>query len=144
MEKDLQISEDLIIPGCELWITASLSGGPGGQHVNKVSSRVTLHWNPTTSTALTDSQRQRIVEKLAHRISTDGMLPVSCDTHRSQHRNRIDVRLKMAALVLAALKTQRKRIPTRVSPAKRQRRVNAKRQRGAVKQLRRNAYHNHE
>ncbi|MBN2718567.1 MAG: aminoacyl-tRNA hydrolase [Deltaproteobacteria bacterium] len=137
MEADLHITENLIIPGAELWATASLSGGAGGQHVNKVSSRITLYWQVVASTALTESQRAQLMARLSSRISTDGVLQVSSDTHRSQHRNRALAREKMAALIAAALKTLPRRIPTRESRAVHRRRLDTKRRRGTVKQLRR-------
>jgi ribosome-associated protein len=144
MENDLQINETIIIPGRELWMTASLSGGPGGQHVNKVHSRVTLHWHLIASTALTNTQRQQLMTKLKHRISADGVLQISSDSHRSQHRNRELAREKMAVLVQSALQVQPKRIPTRVSRGARQRRLHAKRHRGAVKMMRRATHQDHE
>lgn len=136
METDLYINDTLTIPGRELWAVASLSGGPGGQHVNKVSSRITLYWQVVASTVLTDEKRALILNRLASRISADGVLQVSADTFRSQHRNREEVRQKLATLVASSLKTQRKRIPTRVGLAARRRRLDNKKRRGALKKLR--------
>ena len=144
MEQDLYINDNLTIPGRELWAAASLSGGPGGQHVNKVSSRITLYWQIVASTAVTDEQRDRIMHRLASRISTDGVLQVTSDTHRSQHRNRELAREKLADLIVNALKIQPKRVPTRMSRGVRRRRLNSKRRRGLVKQLRRAPSGDHE
>ena len=137
MESDLIINDNLTIPGSELWAVASLSGGPGGQHVNKVSSRITLYWQVVASTAITEFQREMLLLRLSSRISSDGVLQVTSDTHRSQHRNRAAAREKLAAIVAGALITRPKRMPTRMSRAVRQRRLTAKRRRGDVKQLRR-------
>lgn len=144
MECDLQINETLVIPGREMWMTASLSGGPGGQHVNKVHSRVTLYWHIIASTALSDAQRHLLLGKLKHRISADGVLQISSDSHRSQHRNRELARDRLAALVNSALQVQPKRIPTRISRAAKQRRLHAKQHRSAVKRMRHAARSEHE
>ncbi|MBN2529387.1 MAG: aminoacyl-tRNA hydrolase [Deltaproteobacteria bacterium] len=136
MEKDLYIQDDLIIPGRELWAVASLSGGPGGQHVNKVSSRITLYWQVVSSQAVSDVQRSRIMTRLKHRISSDGVLQISSDTHRSQHRNREDVREKMAEIVKNALKITPRRIATKTTLGAKRRRVEAKRHRARIKQMR--------
>ncbi|MBN2341121.1 MAG: aminoacyl-tRNA hydrolase [Deltaproteobacteria bacterium] len=136
MEESLPINDQLTIPGNELWVTASLSGGPGGQHVNKVHSRITLHWNVHTSTAVSDIVRTEIVYRLENRISNDGILHISVDSHRSQHRNREEARTRLAALIASAIQPQKKRIPTRISLLAKRRRLNAKRHRGLAKQMR--------
>ena len=65
--RDLEVRRDLVIPGAELHESASRSGGPGGQHVNKASTRVTLRWNVAASGCLTSAQRARLRRNLAHR-----------------------------------------------------------------------------
>jgi ribosome-associated protein len=136
MDDDLTIKEGIAIPASELWFTASRSGGPGGQHVNKTSSRVTLHWHIGNSTALTSPEKVRVMTRLAGRISGDGVLQVDVDTERSQHRNLEIARERLAALVREALSTPKKRIPTRVSRQARQRRLDEKSHRSTTKKLR--------
>ncbi len=136
MEEDLIIREGVVIPGGELWFTASRAGGPGGQHGNKTSSRVTLHWVAANTDALDDPARERVLARLGERLTREGILQVHVEETRSQHRNREIARERLAGLVDQALKVRKKRIPTRISRAKKRRRVDAKKKRGEVKRLR--------
>ena len=136
MEEDLKIKADLVIPGSELWFTASRSGGPGGQHVNKSSTRVTLHWDPSGSRVLNERQRERILRRLSPRVNSQGIVQVSVETTRSQLRNREMARKRLAGLILDALKVRKRRIPTKVRASAKQRRLESKRRRGAVKRMR--------
>lgn len=136
MEDALFVREDVVIPASELWFTAARSGGAGGQHVNKTSSRVTLHWNPQRSAALTEAQRARVAERLGSRINQAGELTVSVDTERSQHANLRIARDRLADLLRFALQRQRKRIPTRVPKGVNERRLKEKSKRTDVKRLR--------
>ena len=104
MEEDLKIKADLVIPGSELWFTASRSGGPGGQHVNKSSTRVTLHWDPSGSRVLNERQRERILRRLSPRVNSQGIVQVSVETTRSQLRNREMARKRLAGLIIRILK----------------------------------------
>ncbi|MBN1773278.1 MAG: aminoacyl-tRNA hydrolase [Deltaproteobacteria bacterium] len=137
MEESLYVREGVVIPGHELGITASRSGGPGGQNVNKVASRVTLRWNVRTTAALDDEQRRRVLERLASRLTTGGELVLHADEHRSQHLNRDSARARLAALVREALEVAPPRIPTRPSRAAKRRRLATKKLRSKVKQARR-------
>jgi ribosome-associated protein len=136
MEEDLPVTDRITIPGSELSFSASRSGGPGGQHVNKTSTRVTLQWDVSATGALDDAQRSRVLERLAGRTGKDGVLQVSAEDERSQHRNRQVARTRLAALVEQALRVPRRRIPTRPTRASRRRRVEQKKRRGAIKKLR--------
>jgi len=136
MEEPLTVRDDLVIPGDELWFTASRSGGPGGQHVNKTSSRVTLHWSVATSTALDEPRRARLLAKLAGRLTAEGVLAIDVDTERSQHRNRELARERLAALVDEALRIPRRRVPTRATRASQRRRLSEKARRGDTKRSR--------
>ena len=134
---DLAISDGVVIPAGELELSASRSGGPGGQHVNKVNSRVILSWSVLETNALQSWQRARVMRRLASRITRDGKLLVQVDDHRSQHRNREVARERLAELIRSALATRKRRIPTAPGPNARRRRVEDKRRRGAVKRSRR-------
>src|SRR5215510_13043590 len=92
------------IPESELEFVASRSGGPGGQNVNKVSSRITLRFDLEKSGALNPDQRRRIRAKLASRINKDGVLQVSSQRTRSQDLNREEALLRFAELLREAIR----------------------------------------
>jgi len=111
----------------------SLSGGPGGQHANKTSSRVTLSWNVVESEALGPNQRQRLMSKIGSKLTKSGMLQVHVDTHRSQHANRETARERMSEIVHAALAIEKRRKATKPTRGSQKRRVESKRRRSQVK-----------
>ena len=130
---DLIVRPGLTLPAAELEERVSTSGGPGGQHANKTSTRVTLRWNVATSDALTDGQRARLMERLASRLTKLGELVIHADDTRSQSENRSLARERMAATVASALHTPKVRKPTRPTRASQRRRVEKKKRRGAIK-----------
>ena len=109
----LAINESLLIPDSELEVKATRSSGAGGQHVNKTSSRIEISWNVRDSKALTDEQRQTLLERLASRISTEGAIRVVASEMRSQRQNRERAETRLADLIRRALTTRKKRKPTR-------------------------------
>lgn len=133
MARDLDVLPGLVIPGRELEEAASRAGGPGGQHVNKASTRVTLRWNAATSAALGPVRRARLLARLRRRLSTRGELIVHASRHRSRARNRELARERLAELVREALAVRRPRRATRPKAAARARRLETKRRRGALK-----------
>jgi ribosome-associated protein len=133
---DLPISDTLSIPEHELIYSFSRSGGPGGQNVNKVESKVVLRFDVQNSPSLSDEQRWMIQQKLASRITHEGILHLSCQISRSQLANRKAVTLNFATLLQEALEIEADRIPTRPSRASRQRRITGKKIRGGVKRQR--------
>lgn len=136
MEEDLKVRPDLTIPGREIDFSASRSGGPGGQNVNKVATKVTLRFNVRDSEALDDAHKKRIQVRLANRITTDGDLVIQSDEHRTQPRNREAARERLASLIRAALRVDRRRIPTRPTRASVKRRLSDKKRRAGVKKTR--------
>jgi len=127
----------LDLPEAELRWRFSRSSGPGGQGVNTADSRVELSWDLAATTALTPTQRERALERLAGRL-VDGVLTVVASEHRQQLRNRAAARMRMTALVEEAVRPpSAARRPTRPSAGARRRRVAAKQQRGQTKALRR-------
>jgi ribosome-associated protein len=134
--EDLIVRRDVTIGGHELWVTTSRSGGAGGQHVNKTSSRVSLHWSVQQSSALTDAQRRRVLARLRPHVSADGILQVHSDSTRSQHQNKQLARERLAELVRAALHVPKSRKKTRPSRGQRARRVETKKRRSRVKESR--------
>ena len=133
----LRVSETVAIPRAELSARASRAGGAGGQHVNTSSTRIELLWNPTTSRALGDGERARIVATLAARLDASGNVRVVASNHRSQRQNREAAESRLAELVRQALtipKARRKTKPTRASKEKR---LEGKKRRSSVKKERR-------
>ena len=137
MIDDVRVADALLIPGEELELRASRAGGPGGQHVNTTSSRVELRWDVRASSALTDAQRARLLDRLAHRLTNDGVLVLHASEHRSQHRNREAALGRLATIVAEALEVPRERRPTRPTRSARRRRLETKRIRSTTKELRR-------
>jgi ribosome-associated protein len=113
------------------------SGGPGGQNVNKVASKVQLRWRPATSAAFSDADREWVISRLASKLTTDGELIVSSGLTRDQGRNRLDAEGKLANLVRAALVRPKTRRATRPSAAAKARRLDEKKARGEKKRRRR-------
>jgi len=127
----------LLIPGSELHERFSRSSGPGGQSVNTADSRVELSFDVGRSPALPDWARARAVERLAGRLAS-GVLTVAASEQRSQLANRQAARARMAALLRAAVAPpQRQRVPTKPGRRANERRLEAKRNRGATKRARR-------
>jgi len=131
------IRDDLDIPERELRFTTSRSSGPGGQNVNKVESRVTLHFDIEASESLSDGQRASIRGKLSTRINSDEVLQISSQTHRTQLANRQAVVERFAELIREALRPVKRRKPTKKSRASQQRRLDKKRKQSRQKALRR-------
>jgi len=135
--RDLTIRRDFVIPAAEIKEAASRAGGPGGQHVNKTSTRVTLRWNARDSAAPTPAQRKRLLERLGPRLTRSGSLVVHAGRSRSRGKNREAARERLAELVRGALRVTRRRVPTRPGKGARERRLTEKKQRGATKERRR-------
>ncbi|MBU0550344.1 aminoacyl-tRNA hydrolase [Myxococcota bacterium] len=133
MDQDLFIDEGLTIPAAALAFTASRSSGPGGQHVNKTHSRITLRWDPSLTPALMGARRARVLARLASRINAEGILFLHVEEARSQHQNREIARARLAALIQRASLQPKRRLATKPSRAAKQRRLAAKSQRGEIK-----------
>ena len=134
---DLRIGPGLEIPAEELGFETTRSGGPGGQNVNKLETRVTLRFDVRGSRSLTEEQRANLLERLAGRINRAGELVVHASRFRSQARNLEDARERTAALIRAALAPRRRRRRTRPTRASKERRLADKRRRGERKRDRR-------
>ncbi len=132
----IEINESLSIPEDALEFTASRSSGPGGQHVNKVNSRVTLHFDVQGATCLDEPQRDRLLSRLSHRLTKDGVLQMHSEKSRSQAANRRELIERFATLLRDALRPRKKRRKTRPSRGAVQRRLDEKKRRGERKRLR--------
>lgn len=132
----IRIDDSLQIPEAEITFTASRGGGPGGQHVNKVASRVTLHFDVRGSESLREDQRRRIESRLANRINKEGTLQISSHASRSQAANKERLIERFAGMLADALRPRRKRKKTRPSRSAKERRLQEKRQRSEIKRQR--------
>jgi ribosome-associated protein len=133
----LDVSPELRLPLAELEYRATRSGGPGGQHVNKSSTRVEVWWDVAASPSLTEDQRARLLSRLATRLDRAGRLRLVSSGSRSQLRNREDVTERLRDVVSKALVVPRLRRRTKPTRASKVARVEAKRRRSAVKRDRR-------
>lgn len=115
---------DLILQ--ELKFRAVRSGGAGGQHVNKVSTKVELTLDLPISKAFNDSEKERIYKNLKKRLTSDNKLIVQCDDSRSQHRNREIAEDRLFKLIEEALKVPKKRKKTSPSKASVEKRLKTK------------------
>ena len=140
---DIEVTDALSIPGHELAEEFSRSSGPGGQHANKVETRVTLSFDVTSSAVLTDQQKSLILERLASRINKSGILRISCEEARAQATNRELVRERFAEILKQALAKDAKRVPTKATRASKRRRLDDKRRRGDVKRGRGGSWDEH-
>jgi ribosome-associated protein len=132
----IAILPGLEIPDGDLEFVASRSGGPGGQNVNKVSSRVTLRFDLERTTALSPEQRSRIRARLASRINKDGVLQITSQVTRSQELNREDAVARFAELLRTALHREKKRVATRATRSSKEKRLEEKKNRTQIKQAR--------
>lgn len=130
----MEIRPGLTLPPNELTWRTSRAGGPGGQHVNTTDTRVELIFDLQGTEALNGAVKARLRALAGRRVGQDGMLTIASGRHRSQHRNRTDCADRLRELILEALQPPPPpRKKTRPSRAARQRRITAKKQRGATK-----------
>ncbi len=131
-----RITDDLFIADDELRFEFARSSGPGGQNVNKVETKVRLLFDVRRSLSLSSDQKERIEERLATRISKDGLLHMSSQRHRTREANRKVAIERFVELLAAALSEDEQRVPTNVPKRARQRRLESKRKRSQKKALR--------
>src|ERR1051325_11354085 len=121
----------------EIAFQTSRSGGKGGQNVNKVETAVTGYFNIAASQLFSEEQKMILLEKLSNRINSEGLLMVKSQTYRTQLENKDEVIRKMNELVTKSLEKKKKRIPTKVSKAAKEKRIESKKRKGDVKEGRR-------
>jgi ribosome-associated protein len=124
------------IPTSELHFTYSRSGGPGGQNVNKVNTKVTLHWNALTSTSLPHEVLERFLKKYAKRLSVDGVLTLISQKHRSQSQNATDAIEKLHEMISSVAIAPKTRKATKPSRSAVNKRLNEKKVHGDKKKNR--------
>jgi ribosome-associated protein len=132
----LQIVKSVSIPLSELSFRFSRSSGPGGQHVQKSSTRVELLFDVPNSPSLTEKQRQKVQKRLARYIDSKGLLHLTSESERSQLRNREEVVARFQSLMRDALKRRKRRKPTKPTAASKEKRLKAKQKRSEKKKTR--------
>ncbi|MCI0396158.1 MAG: aminoacyl-tRNA hydrolase [Chloroflexi bacterium] len=135
-ENVIRINDQVAISRSELSFRFSTSSGPGGQHVNKAETQVTLLFDVARSPSLDETIRQRLLARLATRLDKDGVLQISVQESRSQHQNRETAVARFQALLAEALKVRKKRRKSRPGQAAVERRLAEKKQRSQLKKNR--------
>ena len=127
------------IPYTEFRFETSRSGGPGGQNVNKIESRVRLLWDPLASEGLTERQKETLLKNLEiqSRMTQAGEVSIICQVHRTQRLNRDEAVARLLEIVKKALTPRRRRVATKATRGSVERRIQAKKKQGARKVLRR-------
>ena len=136
MKYDVLIKNGIVIPGHEIEITASRAGGPGGQHINKTSTRITVRWNVKQTKVLSDEQKERVLQKLHSELTKEGDVIIHYSTSRSQQQNKKMALELLAQKIRKALHVPKKRMKTRVSKKVKEARLREKKQRGMIKKMR--------
>lgn len=131
-----RISQHYFPPEQELSERFILTGGPGGQHVNRTETGVQLRYDVTASDFLSAPVKQRLLKLAGSRADNDGVITIEAKSHRSQHRNREDARERLAQLIERAHHQPKKRIATRPTRSAKKKRLKQKRQRAQTKQAR--------
>jgi ribosome-associated protein len=134
---DLQLTPNLIIPDAELRLSFARSGGPGGQNVNKVSSKAVLHFDVLTSPSVPPDVRERFLKTYASRVTNAGEVVIHSDEFRDQPKNIQACYDKLRTMVLAVLKPPKKRRPTKPTRGSKVRRLKDKKSRSQLKEGRR-------
>jgi len=122
----------------EIRFKTSRSSGPGGQHANKTESRVELSWSPMESACMNDKQKHLVMQRLASRLTEQGVVILASEEHRSQYQNKKEVRERFLALISASLVIVKKRKSTRPTRSSVERRIKNKKIRGELKRTRGN------
>jgi ribosome-associated protein len=134
---DLPITSNLAIPDAELRLSFARSGGPGGQNVNKVSSKAVLHFDVLTSPSIPPDVRERFLKRFANRVTNAGEIVIHSDEFRDQPKNIQACYRKLKAMILAVLKPPKKRRATKPTRGSKVRRLKEKKSRSQVKEGRR-------
>lgn len=138
--KENFIHTNITIPEDELTFTASRAGGPGGQHVNKTSSRITVQWNILSTKALTPEQKERLCTKLSSQITAEGSIIVHNSSTRSQLLNKTLALRDLTEKIRKALYVPKKRVKTKIPQKAQESRLSLKKHRKNIKTMRRTTF----
>lgn len=136
MKENIRIQNGINIPAHEITLTASRAGGPGGQHVNKTSTKITLRWNITTSQALSEEQKSLIIRILASDITQEGDIIIHSSASRSQEQNKKSAIDTLVKKIRKALYVPKKRIKTKVPKQAQEKRLTQKKRHSLIKKMR--------
>jgi len=120
----------------EVQFNTSRSGGPGGQHANKVETSVELRFDVSNSYSLNRQEKRRLLKKLRNKITKEGKLIITAENSRSQAHNKEEALEKFFTMVEEALKVPKKRKPTKPSKAAKEKRLKEKKKHGEKKSYR--------
>ena len=133
----IYLKQGIAIPRADLHFRTARSSGPGGQHVNKVETKVELLYDIANASTLSEEDKAHLLQMLRHRIDAEGILHVASEEYRSQYKNREATVEKFVTLLQHAFTPKKIRKPTRIPRAVTERRLQAKHQRSAIKTQRR-------
>ena len=140
MRGALHIGRNVVVPESAMEIRAVRSSGPGGQNVNKVSSKIEMRVDLGRIEGLSEDARERLLSAVRTRLDADGRLMLESQQHRDQPQNLEDCRARLEALIRAALVRPKKRRPTKPTRGSVERRISEKKRVGQKKQDRRGGY----
>lgn len=132
----LSVNSKITVPAREFDFTFSRSSGPGGQNVNKVNTKVTLHWDVTRTHSLPEAIQRRFLAKYQRRINANGQLVIYSQRYRDQGRNVADCLDKLREMILSVATVPKARKATKPSKGSRERRLREKKSRSQTKQSR--------
>ncbi len=132
----IRISNAVELPDNEVEIKATRSSGPGGQHVNKVSTAIQLRFDIAAS-SLPDFYKDRLLAMSHHNLTEDGQILIKVSDHRSQEKNKDEAMRKFVLMIRSATIQQKKRKPTKPTKGSKRRRLDSKKRQGEKKTMRR-------